>query len=350
MSEPIDASARSAARIGVDALAAVIERRLLRDGMGAEAAALLARNHAGCERDAALSHGVFRVPQYAVSLQTGYLNGAAEPAVDVVSPTFIRVDAAGGVAQFALERAHRAIEQAVTQHGSAVVAIRDSHHHSELWPDLEPFAHQGWFGLSTVTAGTPFVAPAGARAPVLGTNPFAFATPVDGADPLIADFATSAMAMGDVTLHAQSGRAVPPGTGLDSAGNETTDAAAITGGGTLLPFGGHKGAALSIMVEVLASALTGGAFSHQTPEQKPKGVRTNRTGQFLLLIDPDFGGDGGHAVRVAGFVAALRSAGVDRMPADRRYRARAEALQNGVPVTDAIRALLHADSEAHSPE
>lgn len=346
MPDSTESITSDADRIPVADLAAVIERRLLRDGMGAAAAALLGRNHAECERDAALSHGVFRVPQYAVSLETGYLNGVAEPVIEQPSPTFFRIDADGGVAQLALERARAAIEAAVEQHGSAVVAIRDSHHHSELWPDLEPFARRGWFGLSMVTAGSPFVAPEGARAPVLGTNPYAFATPVAGADPLIADFATSAMAMGDVTLHANAGREVPLGTGLDAQGNDTTDAAAIIDGGTLLPFGRHKGAALSMMVEVLASALTGGAFSHQTPQQKPQGVRTNRTGQFLLLIDPDFGGDGGHAERVSGFVAALAEAGVDRMPADRRYRARAAADADGIPVTDAIRELLAEDAAA----
>jgi delta1-piperideine-2-carboxylate reductase len=318
----------------------VIEAVLLEAGVSPEAAAILARNHASCERDGAVSHGAFRVPQYVETLRTGYLNGAATPRLERVTSSYIRVDAANGFAQLALARARETIMHAVAEQGVAVVAIRDSHHHSALWPDLEPFAEAGYVAFTTVTGGVPTVAPVGVREAVLSTNPFAFATPVAGARPLIADFATSSMSFGDLTLAARAGRPVPLGTGVDAAGRETTDAGAIANGGTLLPFGGHKGAALSLMVELLASALTGGAFSLEACADKPSGAHSSRTGQFLLVIDPNRGASGDFALRVAKFMQMLREAGIDRLPADHRYKCRAEAEANGIPVTPAIRELL----------
>ncbi|KHL03041.1 hypothetical protein LK10_10525, partial [Sinomonas humi] len=171
-------------------LVAAIEAILLNGGFSQEVAHILAWNHACCERDGAFSHGVFRVPQYIETLRTGYLNGAASPRLEQVSPSYMRIDAGGGIAQVALARARQKIMHAVEEEGVALVAIRHSHHHSALWPDLEPFAESGCIALTTVTGGVPTVAPVGVHEAVLSTNPFAYAIPVAGAPPLVADFAT----------------------------------------------------------------------------------------------------------------------------------------------------------------
>ncbi len=328
--------------ISFERLSDAIEATLLGGGASPEAAALIARTHAACERDGARSHGVFRVLQYLDTLHTGYLDGHAEPRVEQVTSSFIRVDAEGGIAQLALERARPAILDAVRTQGVAVVAIRNSHHHAALWPDLEPFAEAGYLAISSVTGGVPHVAPPGAHEAVLSTNPFAFAIPVAGARPLVVDFATSSMSYGDLTLAANAGRSVPTGTGVDSSGNETTDPNAIRDGGALLPFGGHKGAALSMLVELLASALTGGRFSFQAIDGRPDGAHSSRTGQFLLVIDPDRGNPSGFAGRAAELVRMLRESGVERLPADHRYRIRERSLSEGIAITPAIRELLDA--------
>ncbi|MFK0002731.1 Ldh family oxidoreductase [Paenarthrobacter sp. NPDC090522] len=327
-------------RITFSGLVAAIESTLLAAGADAKAARIMALNHAMCERDGALSHGVFRVPQYVETLASGYLDGDAEPLVEQITSSYIRVDAASGFAQVALDVVREDILKSVADQGVAVVAIRNSIHHSALWPDIEPFAEAGYFAFTTVTGGVPTVAPAGVRKAVLSTNPFAFASPVHGRRPLIVDSATSSMSFGDLTLAAKAGRAVAPGTGVDSNGRDTTDAKAIVEGGTLLPFGGHKGAALSIVVEILASALTGGDFSVQAVVGKPEGAYPSRTGQFLLVADPERGGNSEFGIRVAGFLQMLREAGMDRLPADHRYAVRAEAETRGIPITQTIQQLL----------
>ena len=327
--------------ISFDELAEGIATVLRRAGASSHVAGIIARNCASCERDGALSHGVFRVPGYVKSLRSGWADGEAAPEVQRAGDSFIRVNAASGFAQPALDAASADIADAIAATGAAVIAIRDAHHHSALWPDLEPYAEAGLVGLTVVTGGTSVI-PRGARKKVLGTNPFAFAAPVAGGRPLVMDFATSAMSHGDLQLTADAGRDVPIGTGTGRDGRDTEDPREILEEGGLLPFGGHKGMALSIMVEILASGLTGSAFSYREDlvfaEYADDGG-TSRTGQLVILIDPDRGA-GGFADRVAEFIDALRESGLERLPADHRYRARETAEREGIPATPAILALL----------
>ncbi|WP_415012686.1 Ldh family oxidoreductase [Amaricoccus sp.] len=283
-----------------------------------------------CEIDGSHSHGVFRVPGCRASLRSGAIDAGAEPVLDRVAPALLRVDACGGYAQPALARAVPTIRDMVAETGTATVALRDSHHFSALWPDLEPFTDAGLVAL-TVVSGGPTVTVRGASRNVFGTNPIAFGFPLAGARPVILDLATSTMSNGDLRIASNEGRKVPVGTSLGRDGRDTDDPAEILAHGGALPFGGHKGMALSLMVEVLASALTGGAFSHEMDFAAHPDNQTPKTGQFLLVVDPARGGN-------AGF--AERAAGVDRLPSDRRYRHRDAAAERGIPVTDGIRALF----------
>lgn len=318
-----------------------IEQTLVHAGAAANVARILAENCASCERDGGLSHGVFRVPGYVSSIRSGWADATATPIVDRVASGFIRVDAANGFSQPALHAAGPEIDRALAEAGVAVVAIRDSHHFSALWPDLEPYADRNIMGFTMVTGGASVI-PRGANSMVLGTNPIAFATPVAGSPPLIMDFATSSMSHGDLQLAAAANATVAPDTGTGRHGRETDDPQEILDEGGLLPFGGHKGAALALMVEFMASGITGGAFSYRedlTFAERSEDGGTARTGQLAIFIDPDRAVPG-YAERAAAFVAALRNSGMERLPADHRYRARRDAAQRGIPVTDAIRELL----------
>lgn len=198
-------------------------KSLLRDiftrhGTSPSTADILAANCAGCERDGVISHGIFRIPGYVASLGTGWVDGKAVPDIAFVSLSFNRIDARNGFAQPALAAAAGAIDEAVENTGIAIVATRNSHHFSPLWPGVEPFARRGLVAISFVN-GLANVVPHGGRAPVYCTNPMAFATPVADAEPLVVDQATSFMANDEVRLHALANTSLPPGTGVDSAGN-----------------------------------------------------------------------------------------------------------------------------------
>ncbi|WP_423206609.1 hypothetical protein E2974_15650 [Paracoccus yeei] len=148
------------------------------------------------------------------------------------------------------------------------------------------------------------------------------------------------MSQGDLRIARGEGRHVPLGTGIGRQGRDTEDPAEILDEGGILPFGGHKGALLSLMVELLASALTGGHFSHEVDMSSVPGAEIPRTGQLLIVLDPQRGGNDQFGRRVAGLVQMLRDAGMTRLPGDHRYRRRSEAAGRGIPVTPAIRELF----------
>lgn len=311
-------------------LVTLLERVFRRAGASDAVAQILAANCAGCERDGATSHGIFRIAGYLSSIASGWVDPAAEPQLENLEGSLVRVDANNGFAQPALELARPAVLDRVRRDGVAMVSIRNSHHFSALWPDVESFAAEGLLALSMVNSFACTV-PFDGNAAVFGTNPIAFAAPRASAAPLVADMATSAMANGDVQLALREGRQLPAGHGVDGKGQPTTDPAAVLNGGALLPFGGYKGSTISLMIELFGAALTGGKFSFEVDWSAYPGAQTPHTGQVVIVIAPDFGRQGGlFGQRVDAMVAQLRASGVSRLPGDRRLVTRRRSLRDGI--------------------
>ena len=331
MSTPSKVVESSNVSISFSALVALLQQVFERHGTSPEVAAILAHNCASAERDGAHSHGIFRIPGYLSTLASGWVDGRAVPQVTDVASGFVRVDAANGFAQPALEAARALLVEKARSAGIALMAIHNSHHFAALWPDVEPFAEQGLVALSVVNSMT-CVVPHGADRPLFGTNPIAFAAPRADGLPIVFDLATSAIAHGDVQIAARKGERLPLGMGVDGLGQPTQDPKAILEGGALLPFGGHKGSALSMMVELLAAALTGGNFSFEFNWSDHPGARTPWTGQLLSVIDPSKTAGQSFAERSQELVRQMHAAGLRRLPGDRRHRTRAKSQQEGIEI------------------
>lgn len=310
-------------------LESLLQRIFVRHGTSEAVARALAFNCASAQRDGAHSHGVFRIPGYVSTLASGWVDGKAEPVVRDVASGYVSVDAGGGFAQPALAAARELLVGKVRSAGIAVLAIHNSHHFAALWPDVEPFADEGLVALSVVNSMT-CVVPQGAQRPLFGTNPIAFAAPCAGGAPIVFDMATSAIAHGDVQIAARKGELLPEGMGVDRLGQPTCDPAAILEGGALLPFGGHKGSALSMMVELLAAALTGGNFSFEFDWSGHPGAKTPWTGQLLIVIDPTLAQGERFAERSRELVRQMEAVGVSRLPGERRFRERERSAREGV--------------------
>jgi len=312
-------------------LEALLARIFVRHGTSDDVAKVLAANCASAQRDGSDSHGVFRIRGYLSTLASGWVDGKVVPRVEDVAPGYVAVDAGNGFAQPALEAARPLLLEKVRNNGIALLAIRNSHHFAALWPDVEPFAQDGLVALAFVNSMA-CVVPHGGHKPLFGTNPIAFAAPRAGADPLVFDLATSAIAHGDVQIAAREGHTLPEGYGVDRNGEPTRDPAAILDGGALLPFGGYKGSALSMMVELLAAALTGGNFSFDFDWSRHPGAKTPWTGELLIVIDPSKGAGSNFAQRTEILVREMQDAGQTRQPGDRRYRQRAESARVGIAI------------------
>lgn len=316
------------------ALIDLVRRILVRYGASESNAAIIAANCVGAEADGAASHGLFRVPGYVATLKSGWLDAQATPVFEEAAPGVVRVDAHNGFAQVALALARpRAIERA-REAGICLIAIRNSHHFGALWPDVEPFAREGFIALTMVNSRRRVV-PHGGRKPVYGTNPMGFACPRENGEVLVFDQATSAMAHGDVMIAAEEGHDLPPGSAVDRDGNPTTNPRAVLDGGALLPFGGIKGSSIAMMIEVLAAALTGGSFSFEVDSSAFPGAQTPRAGQLVILIDPAKAGARDFTRRIETLIAEVQRCGQTRLPGDRRHRQR-QATMSGIPVEDKV--------------
>jgi LDH2 family malate/lactate/ureidoglycolate dehydrogenase len=72
--------------------------------------------------------------------------------------------------------------------------------------------------------------------------------------------ATSVTARGKIILAAKKGESIPEGLAIDPDGRPTTDAK-LALAGAVLPFGGHKGSAMPLLVEVLSAVLAGASMA-----------------------------------------------------------------------------------------
>lgn len=329
--------------LSVDELTALVTAVLVRHGVCASNANIVAGVVAAAERDGSRSHGLFRLPGYVETLKSGWVDGNATPIVTDPAPGLVAVDAANGFAQPALAAGGPLLRSKARSQGIAALTIRNSHHFAALWPDVEPFAEEGFVAMAFVNVRSR-VAPWGARKKFLGTNPMAFACPRPGGPPLVWDQASSVVAQGEVLLAANQGHALEAGIGLDAAGDPTTDPKAVLDGGAMLPFGAHKGSAIAFMVEIMAAAVTGGRFGFEDRSAAFPGALTTNAGECVILIDPHRTGGEGVEWRLGGLFDGLAVAGVERLPGDARYARRRKSVSEGVVIPratyDAVQRLL----------
>lgn len=257
--------------------------------------------------------GLYYLESYCKQLQTGRIDGKAQPKVSVDRPGAVRVDAMLGFAQTAFAAGLDAALKAARDNGICGYSIEHAHTCTSLGFYTEQLAKAGMIGIG-VTNASPRVAPPGGSKPVLGTNPIAMAVP-DGAGGIAFqfDFSTSAVALGKITMAAAAGEEIPLGWAVDADGNPTTDPDAALKG-SLVSAGGYKGYGIGLMVEVLAAALTGSRASVDVPPLKtPYGV-PHDLGQFYLIIDPGaYAAEGFHRA-VADLGAVIASQPGARLP------------------------------------
>jgi delta1-piperideine-2-carboxylate reductase len=258
----------------------------------------------------------------------------------------VRVDAAFGYSQLAFEMGNRILIEKAKRIGIAALAINNCFHFSALWPEVEVLASEGLAALA-MTPSHSWVAPAGGTKPVFGTNPIAFAWPRPGCFPFVFDFATSAIARGDIELHRRTGKEIPLGWAVDESGQPTTDPAAALRG-AMLTFGGHKGSALSAMVELLAGPLIGDLTSAESQRFDGGVGATPCHGELILAFNPSlFAATSAedNEQRAEALFDAIVGQGA-RLPSQRRFEARARSEANGVnvpaPLLAEVKALIRA--------
>lgn len=307
-----------------------------------ENAAAVARALVKADADGIPSHGVSRLPAYADQAKAGKVDGFANPDVSFPVKASIRVDARSGFAYPAIEQAQKVALERIAEMGILGVAIGNSHHAGVAGHHVEAFADQGYvaLGFTNSPAG---IAPWGGNRAIYGTNPVAFACPVMGKPSIVVDFSTSKVARGKIKLAADKGESIPEGWAVDADGNPTKDASAAMSG-SLLPMGDAKGAALVMMVEILAATLTGSNHGFEASSFFDDKGGPPHIGQFFIVIDPAGFSGGAFADRLAVLIEAILEQPGTRLPGARRVGIRETAAQNGVDIPENLLNQLQAQA------
>jgi LDH2 family malate/lactate/ureidoglycolate dehydrogenase len=227
------------------------------------------------------SHGVLRLPWYVERLRQGAMAPVTSPETLVDTGALLLLDGRDGIGQVLTERARTEAVARARVHGVGAVGVRNSNHFGTAMYFTRRAAADGCVAILTTNA-SPAMAPWGGREKIIGTNPWSIAAPYrDSA--VAVDIANTAVARGKIYLARQRGEQIPDGWALTPEGARTTDAAAAVDG-VILPMAGHKGYAISFMMDILSGALTGsrsGKGVHGPYEaDKPSGC-----GHMFIAID-----------------------------------------------------------------
>ena len=282
------------------------------------------------------SHGVLRVASYLDFIRQGRIQPASRPETVQEGPATALVDGRWGFGQVTARYAMAlAVEKARAAGVAAVAAVR-CNHIGRLGEWTEMAAAGGVVGFCCVAigGGPTAAAPYGGARRAFGTNPLSFGIPVDHTPAVVSDFATTVVAEGKLRYAREKGVPLPEGWILDKEGRPSRDPADFYAGGTILPFGGHKGYALALVVELLSLALTGADAAPQ-----PDGWHSGAL--FLCLNPAAFRSieayDRGVTAILQRVKAVPPAPGFEEvlLPGEPERRTRAERSRDGIPLPDA---------------
>jgi len=317
-------------------------------GFEPERARRCAQLFADSNRDGVYSHGLNRLPRFLAMIQSGLINIHAEPELLTSSgPMSSRPMSSGPMSSGPMERwdgkigpgnlnAWQVMERAIAlsrEYGIGCVALANTNH----------WMRGGSYGWQAADAGVigicwtntlPNLPPWGAADPRVGNNPLVIAVPRPKGH-VVLDMAMSQFSYGALASYRMRGELLPVDGGFDLEGRLTRDPGAIEASNRPLPMGFWKGSGLALMLDLLATLLSGGKASYQL---EPVPERETRVSQVFIAIDSSSPHSAATASQVADeiiehFQSPAYSAGERvRYPGYRVLQTRRENLANGIPV------------------
>jgi len=328
--------------IGAGELNGIARRVFTAAGSAEEEAGIIADHLVEANLKGHDSHGVGMIPSYLRNRDGGKV--APNQPGRVVSDTgsIIVYDGERGWGQIVARNATLLGIERARRDGVAVVALKNAHHIGRVGTYGEICAAAGMVSLHfvNITDQVPAVSPWRGRDARFGTNPLCIALPGPAPErPVIADMATSRIAMGKVRVARNKGEQIAADTLLDKNGNPTSDPRVMyeQPRGALLTFGEHKGYALAFICEMLAGAVTGSGTMR--PERQDARSVTN--GMLTIVLDPSRLVDRAWMLEEIEAMTAFITASPPRqpdqpvlIPGDPERANRERRLKDGVPIDD----------------
>jgi len=316
-------------------LETLVRQALVASNTSEKNAACVARALVQAECAGQKGHGLSRVASYTAQARSGKVDGHATPVMTPVKTATVHIDANHGFAYPALDLAIEALPELAQEHGLSAAGISHSHHSGQAAYHVERLAQQGVIAL--MFGNSPkAIAPWGSTKPIYGTNPLAFAAPRQDNSPLVVDLSLTKVARGKVMVAAKNNTPIPEGWALGPDGQPTTDPHQALKG-TMLPIGDAKGAALAMVFEILAVALTGANFGYEASSFfEAEGDRPG-VGQILIAFATNGIRDNGvFAERLEALLGLVTAQDGVRLPGARSQALKQKSLKEGVTVSSAI--------------
>src|SRR5437764_7461861 len=291
-------------------------------------------------------HGVFRLPQYIRRIKAGGLNTRPDIKIIRRAKATALVDGDNGLGSLVVARA---VEEAIAlarDNGVGWVGTRNGNHAGAAAVYAAMPLQHDMIGLYFAVGNANHLPPWGGIDMLLSTNPIAVAVPALAEPPLILYMATTVAAYGKVKIAAQQGKTMPEGLMIDRQGEPLTDPNRADDG-FLLPIGGYKGAAMSLMFGLLAGTLNGAANGEDVVDFNKDDTTPTNTGQAICAIDiKAFAEPAQFKRQVDAFVRQLHGSallpGFDRirLPGEDRHQRQQERQRDGIPIPASLKAAL----------
>lgn len=305
-------------------------------GVAPDDAALVADALVKADARGMHSHGITRLPVYTRRILMGGARARTTGRVLSETPATLLLDGEDGIGQVVAARAMRESIRKARTAGTAAVGVRRSNHFGEGAYYVVAAIEAGMIGLIT-TGGSPNMPYWGAQKPVLGTLPLAVGVPADREPPILLDMAFGTVSKGKILQAAARGERIPADWGVDADGSPTDDPRAILNGGWTLPIGGYKGSGLILIMEILASVLTGANFATEVRDLYGDHAASQGVGHFVLSIDVSaFMPLSEFSERVDRLIRIVKDSGSANagvlMPGEREHRLALRREEEGVPL------------------
>jgi len=286
------------------------------------------------EADGQKGHGLSRIPSYSGQALSGKVDGHALPSLSRPGTALIRVNAKSGFAYPAMDIASETLPAIARATGVASACIYNSHHLGQAGAHAERLANAGLVAL-VFTNSPKAINFWGGREPMMGTNPIAFAAPRANAEPLVIDLALSKVARGKILAAKNAGEKIPDSWALNADGKPTDDPSEAMQG-SMLPIGDAKGAALVLMVELLAAALTGSNFGYEASSFFDAEGDSPGIGHTIIAFDPVMTSGGRFPERMGNVITAIEHTDGARLPGTTRLEYRQKAIDDGLLISPAL--------------
>lgn len=242
-------------RVSYDELKAEFKRVLLKRGVSEAKAEACATVFADTTQTGGYSHGVNRFPKFIQQLEAGDIKPEAEPTLVLSLGALEQWDANLGIGNVTAKKMMDHAMGLADKYGIGLVALRNANHWMRGGNYGWQAAERGYVGICWSTS-LGVIPPWGGKEGRNGTNPIIFAAP--GNPPTMLDMSTSMFSYGMLEVYKLAGKKLPIDGGYDAAGNLSRDPEAVAKANRLLPVGYWKGSGLSILLDMIATVVTGG--------------------------------------------------------------------------------------------